>query len=475
MKSSLQSSPFLATPVLVTLISLFASGCPSSSPSPHPDAGTPDAPVGAGGITGAGGVAKTDAMGGIDTGMGAGGTGGNGGTTSAGGRAGAIGAGGAKGIDAATGGNGGGGGAAVDASGAAKDSGAGIDASSPTVTPVPLLYQAGPDFTLDPFAIAMDDDYIYWTSNDNYSYVMRIAKAGGAPEVVYATGTNQLGSILVDATSVYFEQSTCCPVANSVLKVPKGGSVDAGTALLLAQTSSPTGLGDIAIDSTNLYYPDGGGIYSVPLAGGTPKTVVDTKGTSAVDPVLGTAIGFPGVNGLISDGTNLYYTVGQTYGGAIAVGSPLAYSGWLLSVPVGGGVPTVLVPNKVIDTNGDTYVDFDNVYPWVHDGFVYWRDHFSGNVYRESVQGGTPNLLASGAHNGGGTAISDGTNVYYILDGLIKVPVTGGDPVVWVYDGRYLGAPAPYGFGTDRRSLLVDETSVYAIAYYGHGIVKIAK
>ncbi len=479
MNSPAKAFPSGAIPVLVTLLSLFASGCPSSgSPSPHPDAATADAPIATGGITGVGGASKTDAMVGTDTGTGAGGASGKGGATSAGGSAGgggAIGAGGAKGIDAATSGSGGG--AAVDGSGVARDSGAGFDADagSLTVTPVSLFYQAGPDFSLDPVAIAMDDTYIYWTTSYQPGYVMRIAKSGGAPELVYSAGPGSLGPIVVDGTSVYFEQYTCCPIANSVLKVPKAGGVDAGTALLLAQTGSPSGLGEIAIDASNLYYYDGGGIFSVPLAGGAAKTVVDTTGASPVDPVISMAIGFPGVVGMISDGTNLYYTVGQTYGGAISVDSPLAYSGWLLSVPVGGGVPTILAPKKVIDTNGDTYVDSNGIYPWVHGGLVYWRDHFSGNVYSESVQGGTPSLLATSAINGGGIAISDGMNVYYIIDGLFKVPVTGGNPVVWVYDGRYLGASAPYGFGTDRRSLLVDDTSVYAIAYYGHGIVKVAK
>jgi hypothetical protein len=112
MKSSVQFSPFLVTLALVTLISLFASGCSSnSSPSPQPDAAAPDAPVGAGGTTGAGGSAKTDAIAGTEAGTGAGGTSGKGGVTSASGSAGvggAIAAGGAQGIDAAASGTGGG-------------------------------------------------------------------------------------------------------------------------------------------------------------------------------------------------------------------------------------------------------------------------------------------------------------------------------------------------------------------------------
>ena len=89
MKSSLQSSPFLATLALVQLISFFAPGCSSSSnPSPHPDAAAPDTPIGAGGITGEGGTAEIDAWVGNDAGMGAGGASGKGGATSAGGSAG---------------------------------------------------------------------------------------------------------------------------------------------------------------------------------------------------------------------------------------------------------------------------------------------------------------------------------------------------------------------------------------------------
>lgn len=469
MKSSVQSSLFLVTPVLVTLMSLFASGCPSSSsPSPHPDAGPPDASVGTGGMTGAGGSAKTDAMAGTEAGIGAGGTSGNGGATSAGGSTGvggAIGAGGAKGIDAATSAKGGS--AGVDAAGAAGDSGAGLDTGLPQATPVALFYQAGPDFSYDPTAIADDDAYVYWTTS-RPGYVMKVAKTGGTPVVVYNAGDVYLAAIVVDATSVYFEQffATAC----SVLKIPKDANVDAGNAQPLAQYSSTSSVFDIAIDAKSLYYYNGGGIYSVPLDGGTVTTVVDTTGPSPVDPVVGLAIGFPGVWGIISDGTTLYYTVGQTYGGAVASDSPLAYTGWLLSVPVGGGVPSILAPKKVIDTNGDTYVDDDWVYPWVRDGFVYWRDHFSGNVYSESTQGGTPILLTSGPINGGGTAVSDGTNVYYTTPaGLMKVPVAGGNPVEVVHDG------GNYRFNTDGRPLLVDDTSVYVIAYAGHGILKVAK
>jgi hypothetical protein len=600
MKSSAQSSPFLVTPALATLISLFVSGCPSSSsPSPHLDAGTSDAPVGAGGITGAGGTVKADAM----VGAGAGGTsaGGMGGATGAGGaagRGGAIGSGGATSncatvpdftnrtwlicnalvtngriwtgtlaitsatatcegatlagsfhwvssnmgslegetlcrgsyisatqritldeyqvvsgsvgtgtdvmtYDPATGdlvtgswtcGDGCPTGmwstatpvapnAGMSCPGGPYDSGTApdsatrsdagsstdgtVDAGSPTVTPVPLFYQAGPDFSYDPTAIADDDAYVYWTTS-RPGYVMKVAKTGGTPVVVYNAGDVYLDAIAVDATSVYFEQSF--GIAHSFLKVPKDANVDAGNAQLLAQTSSASGLSDIAIDAKSLYYYNGGGIYSVPLDGGTVTTVVDTTGASPVDPILGLAIGFPGVWGMISDGTTLYYTVGQSYGGAVASDSPLAYTGWLLSVPVVGGVPSILAPKKVIDANGDTYVDDDWVYPWVRDGFVYWRDHFSGNVYSESTQGGTPNLLASGPMNGGGTAVSDGVNVYYITSaGLMKVPVAGGNPVEVVHDG------GNYLFNTNRRPLLVDDTSVYVIAYAGHGILKVSK
>jgi len=323
------------------------------------------------------------------------------------------------------------------------------------------------------FAIAIDSTYVYWKGMDGLVITIgRVPKAGGTPTTIYnsvsnpSLGWGSLGAIVVDSTSVYFDQDTCCGEINAILKAAKDGSTTNGAAPAVAQTTSTAGeTNDIVADSTTLYFVFGNGIYSVPLAGGGQRTVVDPTGASPVDPVSGKPTGFPSITGMAKDGTKVYYVA----------------NGYLFSVPVAGGTPAILIPKESIDASdpsGNTPVVGAGAgqHVSVNGAFVYWTNALS--VYKLSVQGGTPTVLATFSTNGddySGDAISDGTNVYYLLDSdLWRVPVEGGTPVKVVTDGRYARSLGP-GQDPGGFPIAVDDTSVYVVANSLGQIIKVAK
>jgi hypothetical protein len=66
----------------------------------------------------------------------------------------------------------------------------------------------------------------------------------------------------------------------------------------------------------------------------------------------------------------------------------------------------------------------------------------------------------------GGVAATDGTNVYYVVGSqLMKIPVTGGTPVVWV----------PTSYDVQSYYLAIDDTSVYLSGAFGADILKVSK
>jgi hypothetical protein len=164
-----------------------------------------------------------------------------------------------------------------DSDGGSMDAGTSSDAASDASAVVFLV----PSW-VGIFAIAVDTNNVYWTGEyppgTSNTSVMSVPKGGGTPTVVYNSGGGGPGAIAIDDESVYFEQYTCCPIANLVVKAAKDGSTDAGAGLVLAGTTASTGISDIAIDSVNLYFVDSNGISSVPLNGGTQMTVVDPTG-----------------------------------------------------------------------------------------------------------------------------------------------------------------------------------------------------
>jgi hypothetical protein len=333
-------------------------------------------------------------------------------------------------------------------------------------------------------AVAIDSTYVYWTQSGGQSgqsgqvAILRMPKAGGAPTAIYTTlvdpnnGFVGPTGIIVDDTSVYFGSIPGETVEYS--KAAKDGSTATGGAVVIGQPTSLTTSGDFATDSTNLYFDNTTTMSSVPLVGGPVHTVVNGTGPGPVDPVLGMAIGFPGINGRVSDGTNVYYAAG---------GGPGILGGltWLLSVPVGGGVPAILVPAQT-DANGNLRI-WDSQFLAVNGGFLYWATITQGIVYKLSVQGGDPVTLATNASiSANCEVVTDGINVYYfgsdaLGGGLWRVPVGGGTSVKLVSGASVTG----YGFGNGFNGIIsdmaVDDTSVYAMVAYqgGQALIKVAK
>ena len=74
------------------------------------------------------------------------------------------------------------------------------------------------------------------------------------------------------------------------------------------------------------------------------------------------------------------------------------------------------------------------------------------------------------SHGDTGYAVTDGQSIYYLDAGsLWKLPVTCGTP------GKLIDAAITNRYNFADGPIVVDDTSVYLVAFGGQGIVKIAK
>ena len=277
----------------------------------------------------------------------------------------------------------------------------------------------------------------------------------------------------------------------------------------MALAASPTGVGEIALDPTAVYWTGAADVSMAPLDGGGVTTL-----TTGLDQPAGIAV----------DGAGVYFTVWATPsetptlmkvpldGGAaaalaagfwvnpIAVSHGVVYgtgsanaqdtSTYLLSVLVGGGAVTTLapasVPNARYDFTSGIAVEGTNVY-WA------WSDSSPTNpapIMKMAVDGGPATTLAMGSGVRGFAV--DGVNLYWTNSGddtVMKVPSSGGSAstlaanltvggiatdgqYVYVTSGRQCGsvlkiavdgssittlATGQLGVG----SIVVDATSVY--------------
>jgi hypothetical protein len=284
--------------------------------------------------------------------------------------------------------------------------------------------------------------------------------------VTVVSGQNQIGSMAVDSSSVYWTNSLYPP---SVMKVSSAGGGTPVTLASIGQGYSPTSA--IAIDSSSVYWTNytEGTVMKVALAGGdTPATLasdqyfasaiaVDSSDVYWTTYSYGTADG--GTNTAVQ-GTGSVMKVakgggdvttlasGQDEPTTIAVDASSVYwngystdiGGSLMKVAVGGGTPTTLAVglgqmlSLALDAND-----------------VYWAANFPppGGVMKLALTGGVPVTIAGTSGPNGGFAIDD-TNVYWVddFDDLMKVPLMGGTPVMLILQQ----ASAP---------VVVDATSVY--------------
>jgi len=280
---------------------------------------------------------------------------------------------------------------------------------------------------------------------------------------VLVSGLPLNGALAIDSENVYFLATT------AVDSVP----LDGGTVRELA-----TGLADlnyIAVDSTQAYFSvepasGTGPVMGVALTGGAAFTLAPSREQP---------------NGVAVAGGKVYWA--EQWDGSV--------NGAVLSVPVGGGPPEVVVSGEVGPEQ--LAVDSVNVYfaNWDWGGTTVVQSPESpgaaqtvatlhrplgvaidsSNVYFSSIgDGGTVNQVQKGggavlilaASPAAGTIASDGTNVYwsdFVLKTVQKVPVGGGS-VVTVLSG--LGKPL---------GIAVDGTSLYCVDVGSETILRVNK
>lgn len=165
--------------------------------------------------------------------------------------------------------------------------------------------------------LAVDSTSVYWTDQGMGSRVLKVALAGGTPQVV-ATGGDSPGCVAIDATNAYYTDGS----ATSVMKAPLAGSGGAGTPLAQNQHILPERKPLLAVGGgfvywvTDVYgnvdaYNGKNAIVRVPVAGG------------AVQVVAAVVMGDPA--GLEVDAASVYFsdTTG-VYAQPIAGGAPIA-------------------------------------------------------------------------------------------------------------------------------------------------------
>lgn len=195
-------------------------------------------------------------------------------------------------------------------------------------------------------AIAVDATSVYW----GYGEIVKMDKNGGTPITLVST-TDEVMRLAVDSTSVYWSTEPWMTLpyqgpTGTVMKVDKTGS---SPITLASEQGSISGL---TVDATNVYYgkslSDGmlsngvatvypGAVVSVPLGGGTPRTL---------------ASGQFYLDSIVSDGSYVYYGTETELGN----GRP----GTLMRVPLAGGNPTTIASEP--DPITALAVDGANVY-----------------------------------------------------------------------------------------------------------------
>ena len=199
----------------------------------------------------------------------------------------------------------------------------------------------------------------------------------------------------------------------------------------LATFNGPNGIGPVGklilIDNTLYGTTQGGGgsgnwgtVYSLPISGGAP-TILASFSTSGGNTPYG---------GLTLSGNTLY---GTTAGGATSVGGGAT----VFSLPISGGVPTVLASLPSGSYGGLTLSE-NTLYGTTVGGGTY----NNGTIFSLPVSGGAPTILASfNGENGRIPTCSltlSGNTLYgttqfggtYGGGTVFSVPISGGTPTI---------------------------------------------
>jgi outer membrane protein assembly factor BamB len=272
---------------------------------------------------------------------------------------------------------------------------------------------------VDAIDIALDDTSVYW-ADFNGQQILRVAKAGGSPEVIASTPSLYPTAIALDTTGVSWAfrdpfQGSPPGIMSATLdggmptslatlsEIVTGRLVAAGGSLYWAGPGvqsvpvvggpvtavvSDTTVGAVATDGANLYWSAAGGLYEMPLAGGAATNITPSAQGMA----------------LAVDGTNVYYAANTTLG-----------SGVVGYVPLGGGSPTVLADGRIGSMMAIA----------IDDANVYWIEGF-GTIGRGAVAavpkaGGQAMVLAAALQDPMALAV-DTSGIYFAntADGRIS-------------------------------------------------------
>ena len=294
---------------------------------------------------------------------------------------------------------------------------------------------AGPIFVLalDPGApsgIALDQDYVYWTSYVSGT-IQRVPKAGGSPQLLTSARVLGVPSLDVDDTSVYFSAYDDTGVTTYVGSVPKSGGA---IAIIAPQQGAAR---RVKVSGGFVYWlvdpqASGGGVARAPIGGGAVQSITPTTYVAAawlaVDDqyVYWTAYGDKGptsghIYRTLNDGSGavaiLASGLDSPYGIAtdasnvfVGLGSALnitngMYDGAIITLDKLGTPP---VPTTTLANNQAQPLELA-----VDDTSVYWGDHVSGSLMKVPKAGGPAVVLTSGS--GFESVAVDDQYVYWIF------------------------------------------------------------
>jgi len=267
-----------------------------------------------------------------------------------------------------------------------------------------------------PHDIAIDADSVYVTSVDFESQdnsptdIIKLPKTGGAQT---ALASRQMGAdgLTVAGGTVYWivagDSDQNIPDGVMALSVKGGQPKRVGTTFMFGDAT-------MAVDAKYAYYGglrDGASkLKRLPLAGGAEEEIA-SHGEGGKD---------GGIITMAVDQKHVYWVAG----------------GSIVSVPLQGGSPTVLVDHQ----------GWGDVWGMASDGsHLYWTDRGgyksdeakTGKVHRVPVDGGPMETIASGLRGRPWGIAVDDSNAYVVINadqngGIIKVAKSGGTPTVFV-------------------------------------------
>jgi hypothetical protein len=291
----------------------------------------------------------------------------------------------------------------------------------------------------DPTSVAVDGTSVYWTvlppdqqnGGSQMGAILKAPLGGGAVATLESVLALDFGPVLVDDASIYWFNT---PDQSGVpqVQIMKADKTDGRNPIVLASQQSVMGL---AIDSTSVYWSNGGAVMKVDKMGGSPVTLATEQQTEVFSPAV--------------DARNAYYARG---GSATINGVPQGPDGAVVSVPLSGGTPHTLVSMHGVSPSSVA----------VQGNYVYYTSapyppgpSHTGALMRIPVGGGAPTTLATESDIIRALAV-DSSNVYWggFDIGLKSIPLAGGTP----------GEPASCQFPT---GIAVSDTTLYWVNSHG--------